>query len=404
MFLLLFMQVNLAVMRLRRKMPDLDRGFVIPWYPAIPILGLVANAVLAVYLFSFSPRAWFVGLGWVLLGLLAYYLYFRRQEGMERPGPVLMEEVLVSRKYSVLVPVVDPDEGRRLGLIGAILAGANGGEVLALHVARVPAQLNLADGRLLLKQSRSLLETVIAEAKSRDVPVHTVVRLGRNVADAVRVTALENASNLILLGWPGSTGTAGLRFGQVIDPLLDDPPADVAVVRYRPRRSLRSILVPVAGGLNSRLAFKLALNMAQLGEEGPARIVLLHVLAPGAGVPDRIRAEQVFDDVANGTRYEHLQRRIVEGRDVAAVVLSEACACDLVIIGASGETLFTNLLAGNIPEQVATGASVTVIMVKHGHNRLHSFLRQTFLKPASRQLRPPVQTPGTLATTRSKNV
>ena len=35
MFLLLFLQVNVAVMTLRRKMPDMVRGFVIPWFPAI---------------------------------------------------------------------------------------------------------------------------------------------------------------------------------------------------------------------------------------------------------------------------------------------------------------------------------------------------------------------------------
>ena len=47
-----------------------------------------------------------------------------------------MEEVLVSRDYSVLIPVATQEQARILGHIGSILARANQGEVLALHVVR----------------------------------------------------------------------------------------------------------------------------------------------------------------------------------------------------------------------------------------------------------------------------
>ena len=39
MFLFLFIQVNVSVMRLRLRRPDLDRGFITPFFPAIPIAG-----------------------------------------------------------------------------------------------------------------------------------------------------------------------------------------------------------------------------------------------------------------------------------------------------------------------------------------------------------------------------
>ena len=122
-----------------------------------------------------------------------------------------------------------------------------------------------------------------------DVPVHTVARLGRSVPEAVRSTALENASNLILLGWPGRTGSADLRFGSVIDPLVDDPPTDIAVVRYRERRPLHRILVPVAGGPNSRLAVKMAAGMAMVGDNGPVTITSAAHGPPGATDADRVR-------------------------------------------------------------------------------------------------------------------
>ncbi len=385
MFLLLFLQVNVALMTLRHKMPDLSRGFVVPWFPIVPLIAIVCNALLALNLFSYSPIAWYFAIGWIVAGLLAYYTYFSKVEALERPKEILLEEVLVSRDYSVLVPVATQEQARILGHIGAILAQANGGDVLALHVVRVPPQLTLGEGRLLLKGGRSYLETVIQQAKAREVPVHTIIRLGRNVAEAVRKTVDENASNLVVLGWPGYTNTAGRLYGSVIDPVVDDPPTDIAVVRYRARRPIRAVLVPVAGGPNGRRAVKMATIMAMAGEDGPARVTLLHIVPIGARNGTLVRAQQVIDYSLEGINYEHIEPRIVEGTNVVDTVLRESVGYDLIVLGATNEPLFENLLLGNIAEQIAKRADITVIMVKRRSTQLHSFLRQTVLEPTTGQ-------------------
>ena len=388
MFLLLFLQVNVAVMTLRQQMPHLDRGFRIPWMPAIPLIAIVCNAVLAIYLFTFSPVAWYTALAWIVAGLLAYYAHFARIEAMEKPKEILLEEVLVSRGYSVLVPVATQEQARILGRIGAVLALAHQGEVLALHVMAVPPQMSLGEGRLLLTAGRPLLETVIVQAKAVDVPVHTIIRLGRSVAEAVRKTSDENASDLIVLGWPGYTNTAGRLFGSVIDPIVDNPPADIAVVRYRQQRPLRRVLVPVAGGPNSRRAVKMAISMART-EVPAAQVILLHVVPFGARNGSLVRAEQAFAESLDGLDRAGIERRVVEGADVVETMLAAAAgdddtpASDLIVVGATKEPLLSNLLVGSIPEQIARRADVTVIMVKRRSSPLHSFLRQTVLAPST---------------------
>jgi amino acid transporter/nucleotide-binding universal stress UspA family protein len=384
-FLLLFLQVNVVVMRLRLKLPDMERGFRVPFFPLIPLLGIAINALLAIYLFTFSPLAWYVALGWIVIGLLAYYTYFSRIEEIEKPKEILMEEVLVSRDYSVLIPVATQEQARILGHIGSILARANQGEVLALHVVRVPYQLTLGDGRTRLKHGRPYLEAVISQAKELDVPVHTMIRLGRKVDDAIRKTAVENASDLILLGWPGYTNTAGRLYGSVIDPIVDDPPCDIALVRYREHKPIRSIFVPVSGGPNSRRVVRTAVHMASLGEEGPAKVNLMHIVPPGAGTRERIRTDQIFDYAMEGIDYPNITRNIVEGTNVLDTILENAehCDCELIVIGATDEPLFRNLLVGNIAEQVANRAKVTVIVVKRRQSAFHSFLRQTVLEPST---------------------
>ncbi len=388
MFLLLFLQVNVAVLTLRKKMPDLERGFKIPWMPAVPIIAIILNTFLAIYLFTFSSIAWYFVLGWLVIGMLAYLGYFSRIEAMEKPKEILMEEVLVSRDYSVLVPVVDQQQARIMGQIGAILAKQNQGEVLALHVVRVPPQLTLGEGRLLLKEGRSHLETVIHEAKLHDVPVHTIIRLGRNTADSIRKTAIENASDLLLLGWPGYTGSEGRSFGSVIDPLVDDPPCDVALVRYRQQRPLRSILVPIAGGANSRLAVALAYAMGESGVDGPAQVTLMHVVPERAHPSDRVRAEQVLRRSCEGLAYSNCAINIVEGENIVETVLANAEGYDLIVIGASPEPLFRNRMVGNIAHQISHRADVSVVVAKVRSTPLHSFLRQTVL-PSSAENQTP---------------
>lgn len=387
MFLLLFTQVNITVMALRHKMPQLERGFTTPWFPIVPVVGLISQGILAVTLLKFSLAAWILGAAWLVIGVLAYSLHFARIEAMEKPKEILLEEVLVSRDYSVLVPVASQEQARVMGQIGSILAQANKGEVIALLVMQVPPQMTLSDGRLMLKEGRPILENVIQQAKQRDVPVHTIIRLGRNIADVVRKTVEENASDLVVMAWPGYTRSEGRWFGSVLDSIIRNPPADVAVVRYREYRPLRSVLVPVAGGPNSRRAVKMAVNMAIAAEENSVKVTLLHVIPPDAHSSYQARAERTFRESLEGISYRNIDTKIEIGSDVVTTILSSAApkddkpGYDLIVIGASQEPLLKNLFMGNIPAQIAQQAEVSVVMVKRRNNPVRSFLRQTITKP-----------------------
>ncbi len=379
-FLLLFIFVNITVMTMRNRRPDLKRSFKVPFTPYVPLLAIASNLFLAVYMFRFSPKAWYVIILWIALGLLAYWGYFAKLEAMEKPSEILLEEVLLSKRYSVLVPVSNEQQAHLLGLIGSIIAKAHDGEVLALNVAKVPRQLSLYDGRLFLKEGRPLLEAVIQEAKKLDVPVHTMIRLGRSVPEAIRKTAAENASDIIVLGWPGYTTTAGRLFGSVIDPLAGNPPTDLAIVRYRKRRPLRKILVPIAGGVNSRLAVQLACDMASVNPE-PVTIVGLHVVPPRSDEAARMRGEK-FIRQAFGSAKCWWEPMIVEGEDVAETILKVAREgdFDLIVIGASGESLLHTILVGDIATRVAKESPVTVIVVKRRSSPIRSFIKEALVE------------------------
>lgn len=399
MFLLLFLQVNVAVMTLRQKMPDLERGFVIPWFPVVPIIGFVTNLALAIYLYTYEPIAWYVGGMWLIVGILAYYMIFSRIEELEKPKEIVHEEVLVSRKFSVLVPVAEERQAQILGKIGSMIANSNQGEVMALYVQNVPQTLTLDQGRSLIQEQRkNLLEKVIEVSKERNVPVHTMIRLGRNIAESVRKTAVENASDMIVIGWPGTSHKAAeraFRFSSVIDPIVDNPPTDVAIVRYHESDpsldDIKSILVAIAGGPNSRRSIEVAITLAsQINGDKPKPKVVMYTAMPfDAPENIKVRLQKDFDRfAAEFASYPNLETKIVNAYNssseaIARHILDEAGNHDLVVIGAKKETLFENVLIGGISETVAEEANVPVIMVKRRSSPVHNWLRQTVLEPTT---------------------
>jgi amino acid transporter len=76
-FLLSFVVVNGAVIKLRRERPNMTRPYEMPFYPIPPVLGIVLNLILTGVLVRFlirtDPLALFLSVGWIVLGVGAYF-------------------------------------------------------------------------------------------------------------------------------------------------------------------------------------------------------------------------------------------------------------------------------------------------------------------------------------------
>jgi APA family basic amino acid/polyamine antiporter len=75
-FLLSFIIVNVAVIRLRRERPNMNRPYEMPYYPIPALLGIVLNLILAgvlvEYLIRTDPLALIFSVAWIVLGGLVY--------------------------------------------------------------------------------------------------------------------------------------------------------------------------------------------------------------------------------------------------------------------------------------------------------------------------------------------
>jgi APA family basic amino acid/polyamine antiporter len=84
-FLLSFVIVNAAVIKLRRERPDMHRPYKMPYYPIPPLLGIAANVLLAgvlvLKLLQDDPLAIGLSVAWLAVGALAFELARRVDVG-----------------------------------------------------------------------------------------------------------------------------------------------------------------------------------------------------------------------------------------------------------------------------------------------------------------------------------
>ncbi|MFC2072970.1 APC family permease, partial [Chloroflexota bacterium] len=86
--LMAFIFAHASIISLRVKKPELPRPFKLGWnlrikereIPISTVLGLVATAIIWVIIFITQPYSRWIGIGWMILGLIIYYIYRRRQQ------------------------------------------------------------------------------------------------------------------------------------------------------------------------------------------------------------------------------------------------------------------------------------------------------------------------------------
>ncbi|GGS73886.1 amino acid permease [Planobispora rosea] len=87
-----FVAVAAGVIRMRRTMPDLPRGFRTPLSPYVPIASILASLWLMVNL---QVITWLYFLAWMTFGLLVYLAYGRRKSALAGGRPPLEPPVAV---------------------------------------------------------------------------------------------------------------------------------------------------------------------------------------------------------------------------------------------------------------------------------------------------------------------
>ena len=144
MFLFLFTQVNLASITIRRLYEKtVDYGFKTPFFPAVPIIGIVTAMGLSIYLLITHPESWIIAVVWVLIGFVIYKFYTSKQE-LEHNAPLVFTQGPKIRKEYRIMIIFDKRNAVKFYKIAKAISEQNDGEVTILNIINVPRQTPLS--------------------------------------------------------------------------------------------------------------------------------------------------------------------------------------------------------------------------------------------------------------------
>ena len=367
MFLFLFILVNLCVIRIRYNMGDeLEYGYVMPFFPVLPVVAILCQVVLAIALLKIGVLAWLIALFWIWVGLRIYDWYAKDRAPAQRDEVAVLEEAAApvdEDAYRIMVAVANPDNALSLVRTTHTLCGATEAHVELLHMVPVPDQVALSDADAYMSEGKEAIGEVMLYL-APTFPLSTTFRYCRNVARGIVSAVRQKRTNLLILGWHGHRKSRRFTLGSTIDPIIERVPCNVAILKNCGDEKYKRILVPVAGGPNSAYALELAVLLA---EKNGGEIVVFTV-AREEGVAFDVDAFVLEHLPVTQLSRDHIRARRVAGRRPESAILKEAGQkedpYDLVVMGCTRTPVMRQFLHESVPEKVARLCSKPMIVVK----------------------------------------
>lgn len=198
-FLLLFTQVNLAAINIRRIYGDkLDYGFKTPFFPVIPIIGIFLKIGLAIYLLLTEPFSWVITIVWVAIGFAVYRVYIFRKE-LEHYAPTVTSEGALERRDFRILILYTPENPDRLIKFAIRVAKENNGEVDVLRVITVPEQTPLSAGIAFADSAKRAYKPLEEVLDKEGITNHYLARISHDSTEAILATIEEQHIDLLLV-------------------------------------------------------------------------------------------------------------------------------------------------------------------------------------------------------------
>ena len=197
-FLLLFTQVNISVITIRKMYGDkLHYGFKTPFFPFVPIIGVIVKLGLAIYLLITQPFSWVISVLWIAIGFAVYRIYSFRKE-IDHYAPIITSEGDLTRKdFRILIPYT-PENPDRLIKYAIRVAKENDGEINILRVITVPHQTPLSAGIAFTESAARAFEPLEKIIDKENILNHYFVRISHDATEAILSTIEEQRIDLLI--------------------------------------------------------------------------------------------------------------------------------------------------------------------------------------------------------------
>lgn len=396
-FILLFLQLNIAGINIHYKWPGTKWNYKIPLFPIIPLAAAIIYIILAITFLQVNIVAWIIAAFWILLGFVNYFAYAetRSRETFEtgivyeqaaRIGPKTGKRILLP-----LAPGLSGEEIKNLSEVAFALTSKYDGELVIVRIHEIPPALPLDQSMIkpeILDQEKKLFDqlqqwvndyNVKTGPEIKDINFHSFILIGRDVVDVILDVVKQEDCDLLMLNWYGYTQTQGVILSSKIDRILRESKCDLLVVQDA--KPFKSILVAVhpaakspylelvgeiAGGLRNYYKPKMEL-LGVVSEEIPS-----YFKPDPTEILKRLKLHKKdFDEI-----------NFAAGRSIAGTILEEARKKnhDLVIIGAAIPKFLAHFKLGSVAEILAKDTSTSLMIVRGHEGATEAWIKRILAK------------------------
>jgi amino acid transporter/nucleotide-binding universal stress UspA family protein len=356
---------SLAMLRLRRDQPNIERPFKVPFYPLTPYLAAASGVLIIAFA---DPKA-LLFLAAVLVGLsLIFWVARSYNTRAELQQKLELEE----GGGRILVAAVHQDTAMSLTRLAARLVDQQEDtSICVFSVKKTPFNLSEEQVPAFVEEQKAMKRQLLAVtapiAQSRNVPLYVKSKAARHVEDAVLdELARHREISMVLLGYPKDESKVHTP-NNILKEIVMTAQRDVGVLRDRGlERGIRRILVPVGNGPNARLALRLARDLAT-PEPIPVTALRLILHYDDAELVEDQQA-QLHDivelELGEVPPYVELKAETVSSVLEGILEESKRGNYDLMIIGAAEEVLSPDQIFGTLNDSLLEEAECSILVVR----------------------------------------
>ncbi len=362
-FLISFALVHWTSLLARRR-SRIPAPFRTAWFPAVPLIGGLACALLATFQAVAVPSAGAIAAVWLGLGVILYFgLFAGRAQAVDAFTEAIDPRlgVLRGRSPLVLVPVANPASAVGMVTVANALAIPVVGRVLLLTVLRKPSDFAAAEAETerALQDAQKVVEQAVTASLTAGHAPEALMTIAKDPWREIARVAEARDCESLLVGFSSLEAYENVRH---IEQLLNDVECDVVVLRAPKDWALNTdtrIIVPV-GGQGGHDALRARL-LGSLGRAGCTNVRFVQVIDEAVPAAMKMQTRSSLRIFAEEETYGTPDVKLIESSHVVDALASEAKPDDLIILGLRhqrGKRLFSELAL-----QVARKTPAATLMI-----------------------------------------
>ncbi|MDO8443259.1 MAG: amino acid permease [bacterium] len=376
-FIILFLQLNIAGIYIHFKWPNIKWVYKVPFFPITPILASLIYILLAFTMLKINATAWIVTFIWTLIGLVNYYAYSMAQSREKFENEIVYEEALrVGPKAGkrILLPIessLNVEELKNLVEISFALASHFDGEIIIAKIHEVPQALPLLEGAK-MDHDRQILDNIKDWAEEfnqktpglkKDINFHNLLMAGRDTVETILDIVKMEDCDILILNWEGYTHTKGTIFNYKIDQILREAKCDLLVVKNpRPIKSLLVVGNPAGTGAYAEKTGEIYKGLVAYFQPKTKLLGIIDSNIPSYFKPD-------YNPLLKSLKLKRKDFNEIEfarSKSIVSGVIENVKKdqADLLIIGATGTRFLKEIRFGDISELIAKHLDVPLMIVK----------------------------------------